>query len=84
MPEDAVSDGEAANEESDEDLESKLQSDYRQASDKDEEMAVELYEDKQFYPEAEKVFGKDVEALVEEEDHQPITKPIIEPVFDKF
>ena len=47
-------------------------------------MAVELYEDKQFYPEAEKVFGKDVEALVEEEDHQPITKPIIEPIVDKF
>jgi len=30
---------------------------------------VVLHEDKQFYPEAAEVFGKDVEALVEEEDH---------------
>ena len=28
-----------------------------------------LHEDKQYYPEAEQVYGKDVEALVEEEDH---------------
>ena len=32
--------------------------------------AVVLHEDKQYYPEAEKIFGKGVEALVEEEDHQ--------------
>ena len=29
---------------------------------------IVLHEDKQYYPEAEKVFGKDVEALVQEED----------------
>lgn len=29
---------------------------------------IVLHEDKQYYPDAEKVFGKDVEALVMEED----------------
>ena len=29
---------------------------------------IVLHEDKQYYPEAEKVFGKGVEALVMEED----------------
>lgn len=38
-----------------------------------------LHEDKRYYPEAAEVYGEDVEALVEEEDHQPLTKPIIEP-----
>ena len=33
--------------------------------------------DKQYYPTAEQVYGKDVEALVEEEDAQPLTEPII-------
>jgi len=28
-----------------------------------------MYEDKEFYQSAEAVFGKNVEALVEEEDH---------------
>jgi U5 small nuclear ribonucleoprotein component len=30
---------------------------------------VVLHEDKQYYPEAEKVYGAGVEAIVEEEDH---------------
>lgn len=30
---------------------------------------IVLHEDKQYYPEAEKIFGQGVEALVEEEDH---------------
>lgn len=47
-------------------------------------MAIVLHEDKQYYPEASEVFGAGVETMVEEEDHQPITKPIIEPVDDKF
>lgn len=33
--------------------------------------------DKQYYPTAEQVYGKDVEALVEEEDAQPLSEPII-------
>ena len=43
-----------------------------------------LHEDKQYYPEAEQVFGKGVSALIEEEDHQPITTPIIEAPRIKF
>lgn len=45
---------------------------------------VVLHEDKQYYPEAEKVFGKGVEAMIEEEDHQPLTVPIVEPPKTKF
>ena len=33
--------------------------------------------DKQYYPTAEQVYGKDVEAMVEEEDAQPLSEPII-------
>ncbi|KAN0064841.1 hypothetical protein ACQY0O_001898 [Thecaphora frezii] len=42
--------------------------------------AVVLHEDKKYYPTAEEVYGEDVEALVQEEDTQPLTQPIIEPV----
>ena len=54
------------------------QSNEKMSSDQDEEyyergQAVVLHEDKQYYPEAEKIFGKGVEAIVEEEDHQPLT-----------
>ena len=38
-----------------------------------------LHEDKQYYPDAEKVFGKGVEALVMEEDAQALDVPIIAP-----
>jgi len=40
---------------------------------------IVLHEDKQYYADAELVFGKGVETLVMEEDTQPLTKPIIEP-----
>merc|ERR1719507_1315382 len=43
-------------------------------------MAVVLHEDKKYYPSASEVYGPDVETLVQEEDAQPLTKPIIEPV----
>ncbi|KAI5800001.1 P-loop containing nucleoside triphosphate hydrolase protein [Geopyxis carbonaria] len=42
--------------------------------------AVILHEDKQYYPTAEQVYGKDVEAMVQEEDAQPLSEPIIAPV----
>ena len=42
--------------------------------------AVVLHEDKKYYPLASEVFGPDVETLVEEEDAQPLTQPIIQPV----
>ncbi|KAJ1981745.1 U5 small nuclear ribonucleoprotein component [Dimargaris verticillata] len=44
------------------------------------ENQIVLHEDKKYYPSAEEVFGADVEALVEEEDTQPLTEPIVKPV----
>ncbi|CAG2110799.1 unnamed protein product [Medioppia subpectinata] len=48
--------------------------------DDDSEMAVVLHEDKKYYPTAEEVYGPDVETIVQEEDAQPLTEPIIQPV----
>jgi hypothetical protein len=42
--------------------------------------AVILHEDKQYYPSASEVYGEGVETLVQEEDAQPLTEPIIAPV----
>ncbi|KAI1185438.1 P-loop containing nucleoside triphosphate hydrolase protein [Nemania serpens] len=42
--------------------------------------SVILHEDKQYYPTAEQVYGADVETLVQEEDAQPLSQPIIAPV----
>lgn len=42
--------------------------------------AVILHEDKQYYPTAAQVYGRDVETMVEEEDAQPLSQPIIAPV----
>lgn len=39
-----------------------------------------LHENKQYYPSAEDVYGPDVETLVQEEDAQPLTEPVIAPV----
>lgn len=45
--------------------------------------AVILHEDKQYYPSAQQVYGTDVETLVQEEDTQPLSEPIIAPVKEK-
>lgn len=45
--------------------------------------AVVLHEDKQYYPSAAQVYGEGVETLVQEEDAQPLTEPIIAPVEQK-
>ena len=45
--------------------------------------AVTLHEDKQYYPTAQQVYGPDVETLVQEEDAQPLSQPIIEPIKEK-
>ncbi|CAF9937548.1 MAG: hypothetical protein HETSPECPRED_000577 [Heterodermia speciosa] len=45
--------------------------------------AVILHEDKQYYPTAQQVYGPDVETMVQEEDAQPLTQPIIAPVQQK-
>lgn len=42
--------------------------------------AVVLHEDKKYYPTALEVYGPDVETLVQEEDAQPLSEPIIKPV----
>src|SRR5579862_9162198 len=42
--------------------------------------AIILHEDKQYYPSAEQVFGPDVEVLVQEEDTQPLSEPIVAPI----
>ncbi|KND01710.1 small GTP-binding protein domain [Spizellomyces punctatus DAOM BR117] len=41
---------------------------------------VVLHEDKKYYPTAEEVYGPDVETLVQEEDTQLLSEPIIAPV----
>ena len=53
------------------------------SKDDDEEMQVVLHEDKKYYPTAEEIYGPDVEAIVQEEDNQPLTQPIIEPIKQK-
>lgn len=45
--------------------------------------AVILHEDKQYYPTAQQVYGEDVETMVQEEDAQPLSQPIIAPVEQK-
>lgn len=45
--------------------------------------AVILHEDKQYYPTAQQVYGADVETMVQEEDAQPLTQPIIAPIQQK-
>ncbi|PVU99753.1 hypothetical protein BB559_000429 [Furculomyces boomerangus] len=44
---------------------------------------IVLHEDKNYYPDAEEVFGPDVEVLVNEEDTQPLSEPIIAPIKDR-
>ena len=47
---------------------------------KETSTAVVLHEDKKYYPSASEVYGPDVETVVQEEDTQPLTEPIIKPV----
>jgi U5 small nuclear ribonucleoprotein component len=46
----------------------------------DSSTAVVLHEDKKYYPTASEVFGPGVETIVQEEDTQALTQPIIAPV----
>ena len=41
---------------------------------------IVLHEDKKYYPSAEEVYGPGVETLVQEEDTQPLSEPIIAPI----
>ena len=42
--------------------------------------AIVQHEDKQYYPEAEEIYGSEAIITVQEEDTQPITEPIVAPV----
>ncbi|KAH9823824.1 P-loop containing nucleoside triphosphate hydrolase protein [Melampsora americana] len=42
--------------------------------------AVVLHDDKKYYPLASELYGPDVETMVEEEDAQPLSEPIINPI----
>lgn len=42
--------------------------------------AVILHDDKTYYPSAQTVYGADVETMVQEEDAQPLTQPLVEPI----
>lgn len=46
----------------------------------DLENAVILHEDKKYYASAEEVFGPGVETMVQDEDTQALTVPIIAPI----
>ncbi|KYQ50143.1 hypothetical protein ALC60_10776 [Trachymyrmex zeteki] len=70
------------------DAEDRERSDEEMEEDKDESreqveqgssMAVVLHEDKRYYPSALEVYGPEVETLVQEEDAQPLDKPLIAP-----
>ncbi|OAP63247.1 hypothetical protein AYL99_02474 [Fonsecaea erecta] len=70
----------------DEESEPEEQAPADQSMDVDDEgpsNAVILHEDKQYYPTAQQVYGEEVETLVQEEDAQPLTQPIIAPVTQK-
>lgn len=41
---------------------------------------VTLHEDKNYFPSALQVYGSSVQVMVEEEDSQPLTEPIIAPI----
>ncbi|XP_067121721.1 116 kDa U5 small nuclear ribonucleoprotein component [Centruroides vittatus] len=47
------------------------------------QMQVVLHEDKKYYPTAEEVYGPEVETIVQEEDTQALTEPIIAPIKSK-
>jgi 116 kDa U5 small nuclear ribonucleoprotein component len=40
---------------------------------------IVLHEDKKYYPEANEVYGEDVEVLVQEEDTQALTESMVAP-----
>ncbi|CAI9741869.1 kDa U5 small nuclear ribonucleoprotein component-like [Octopus vulgaris] len=80
---DLESDGEE-DEEEDEDLDD-LDADNDEDADHDDidehpDMQVVLHEEKKYYPTAEEVYGPEVETIVQEEDTQPLTEPIIAPI----
>ncbi|XP_057292851.1 116 kDa U5 small nuclear ribonucleoprotein component-like [Hydractinia symbiolongicarpus] len=79
------SDDESEEEASDSDNEEEQDEEDEDMEEKDEDQietstAVVLHEDKKYYPTAQEVYGPEVETIVQEEDAQPLTEPIIKPV----
>lgn len=42
--------------------------------------AIVLHDDKKYYPSAMSVYGATVETMVQEEDAQPLSQPLVDPV----
>ncbi|ORX88712.1 P-loop containing nucleoside triphosphate hydrolase protein [Basidiobolus meristosporus CBS 931.73] len=66
-----------------EELEEEEESNYESALMRVDEIPrnqIVLHEDKSYYPSAEEVYGEDVETLVQEEDAQPLSEPIVKPI----
>ncbi|XP_055679618.1 116 kDa U5 small nuclear ribonucleoprotein component [Lutzomyia longipalpis] len=57
-----------------------IEEDEAEVDDEKRSRAIVLHEDKRYYPTALEVYGQDVETIVQEEDAQPLDKPLIEPV----
>nr|CAH8870236.1 unnamed protein product [Trichobilharzia regenti] len=64
----------------DEDIENNVDHEEMNGEIQEESLAVVLHEDKKYYPSALEVYGPEVETLVQEEDAQPLTQPLIEPI----
>jgi len=83
-PELESEDDDSSEEERDDEEEGGMEQDNALENEDEEEggqsMAIVLHEDKKYYPTAGEVYGPDVETIVHEEDTQPLTQPIIEPV----
>ncbi|XP_029709612.2 116 kDa U5 small nuclear ribonucleoprotein component [Aedes albopictus] len=62
------------------DLDEGMEEEAEQSEDPATSRAVVLHEDKRYYPSALEVYGEEVETIVQEEDAQPLDKPLIEPV----
>lgn len=62
------------------DLDDGMDEEAEQSEDPATSRAVVLHEDKRYYPSALEVYGEEVETIVQEEDAQPLDKPLIEPV----
>lgn len=70
-----LEDSEHSSEQSDhESVASHISSDHNEI-----QTAIVLHEDKKYYPSAEQVYGTEVVQMVQEEDTQPLTQPIIQP-----
>ncbi|KJE94786.1 elongation factor Tu GTP binding domain containing 2 [Capsaspora owczarzaki ATCC 30864] len=53
------------------------------ATDRPITTAIVLHEDKKYYPSASEIYGPDVETIVQEEDTQALSEPIVAPIRKK-